>query len=1002
MKIKELHIYGFGKLVDVHISLNSNENIQAFYGRNEAGKSTIMAFILGILYGFPTKQQNESRYEPKTGGSYGGRIVFHHEQAGEVVVERVRGKANGDVTVYYEDGRRAGESELQAIVQGMTKGLYQSIFAFNIHSLQGISQIDGERIGQYLFSSSLTGTDSLERIDTQLTKQMDMLYKPAGKKPKINQQLQAVKQAQQIMIKKQQEHGEYTKLQQDIYDAENLLAELQAKRRQLIDDESILTRALQIAPTYEEYLTISAQAESLEQYEDFPVDALERFEKIQTAEQSILARITSIDDSRQELLQQYNSLQINDNLLRDEAKINYALEGFQIINMKQQQISELNYELEKIDASIHHIKNAWQISEDEENILTHNTSRTAKENAKVLVTKYEHINRDLAVLKERQQECIREVDESISKLNVLESYVLDDELEQSYRDKLTLFDRQSDKQSEARYVEESLQRVITRRKAAEKKERTQKRTALIGVIIGFLLSLFTYFQDNQVLFLSMVFVAIICLGLYVVVQVGALSKTLREEEATLKRKLVSLNEIDTMISRSEYEHLQQQVKRGIEIRNQLDWEKTILEKKQAALEAVEQQVFEAKEACETIEREIVKFWSLYNQAYDASLHVLGNELLDFLNDIDNLKQLILTKQQTFQKQEKLIEQFKEFENTITLLKDLHGIDEVAMDQIIFRLKQEVNQEKENVMKKQQLEEKINELNDMVHTLEKEQSMFTESKNALFHDAKANDEDEFRRRCKDAKRFETLTLTLHPLKSQISRVDDIVVQSLKSTQEWELQRQLEHVQQQLRDVLSQEEDLQTQLSQLRLNKRRIVEDGSLSEATFKVEQEAALLWQHTKEWSKYALAKHYLTKAIGEYRNTYMPQLLAKTNEYFVLLTNKHYMRVFAPEEFTSFIVERQDGVHFAPNELSQATAEQLYVALRLALADVVTNNISFPIIVDDSFVNFDDERLQNAIHVLRQVAANHQVLLFTCHEHVAASFKDNELVNVEDLQAKIV
>ena len=70
-------------------------DFQVFYGENEAGKSTIMAFIHGILFGFPTKQLSEFRYEPKN-VKYGGKLRVFLEGHGLVSIERVKGKAAGD------------------------------------------------------------------------------------------------------------------------------------------------------------------------------------------------------------------------------------------------------------------------------------------------------------------------------------------------------------------------------------------------------------------------------------------------------------------------------------------------------------------------------------------------------------------------------------------------------------------------------------------------------------------------------------------------------------------------------------------------------------------------------------------------------------------------------------------------------------------------------------------------------------------------------------------
>lgn len=65
--------------------------------------------------------------------------------------------------------------------------------------------------------------------------------------------------------------------------------------------------------------------------------------------------------------------------------------------------------------------------------------------------------------------------------------------------------------------------------------------------------------------------------------------------------------------------------------------------------------------------------------------------------------------------------------------------------------------------------------------------------------------------------------------------------------------------------------------------------------------------------------------------------------------------------------------------LSQGTRDQLYLALRLGVADLVLPTPdACPLILDDALLAFDDDRLAEALHLLTQLAAKRQVILFTC------------------------
>lgn len=92
MYLERLEIKGFGKLKDRSIELKKGLNV--LYGGNEAGKSTLLAFINGMLYGLKSGRQAAGllpplkRYEPWDGGSYGGALLYGLDNGKTYRVER--------------------------------------------------------------------------------------------------------------------------------------------------------------------------------------------------------------------------------------------------------------------------------------------------------------------------------------------------------------------------------------------------------------------------------------------------------------------------------------------------------------------------------------------------------------------------------------------------------------------------------------------------------------------------------------------------------------------------------------------------------------------------------------------------------------------------------------------------------------------------------------------------------------------------------------------------
>jgi len=143
------------------------------------------------------------------------------------------------------------------------------------------------------------------------------------------------------------------------------------------------------------------------------------------------------------------------------------------------------------------------------------------------------------------------------------------------------------------------------------------------------------------------------------------------------------------------------------------------------------------------------------------------------------------------------------------------------------------------------------------------------------------------------------------------------------------------------------------------------------------------------WQVLAIAGQILEAIRKSYETDRQPETLQEASGYFRQMTQDHYRRVWTPVGERVLRVEDADG-HWLPLEvLSRGAREQLFLSLRLALAAYFARHgAALPLILDDVLVNFDIERARAAAQVLRDFAAQgHQMLVFTCHEHIAKLFR---------------
>jgi uncharacterized protein YhaN len=96
------------------------------------------------------------------------------------------------------------------------------------------------------------------------------------------------------------------------------------------------------------------------------------------------------------------------------------------------------------------------------------------------------------------------------------------------------------------------------------------------------------------------------------------------------------------------------------------------------------------------------------------------------------------------------------------------------------------------------------------------------------------------------------------------------------------------------------------------------------------------------------------------------------------ITGGRYRRIRVDENELTFSVwsmERSDWVDV--RELSQGTLDQFYLAARLGLVRQVTRDRRPPMILDDPFMTFDDDRAREALEVMRETAVDLQVIYLT-------------------------
>ena len=120
----------------------------------------------------------------------------------------------------------------------------------------------------------------------------------------------------------------------------------------------------------------------------------------------------------------------------------------------------------------------------------------------------------------------------------------------------------------------------------------------------------------------------------------------------------------------------------------------------------------------------------------------------------------------------------------------------------------------------------------------------------------------------------------------------------------------------------------------------------------------------------------LENATQELQRRFAPRISQRAQELLSRMTQGRYSRLILDSNFTVHTATTQEVATQTPLWRSDGTADQLYLALRLAVAEELTPNA--PLVLDDALVRFDDTRLAAALNILKETANEKQVILFTC------------------------
>lgn len=171
------------------------------------------------------------------------------------------------------------------------------------------------------------------------------------------------------------------------------------------------------------------------------------------------------------------------------------------------------------------------------------------------------------------------------------------------------------------------------------------------------------------------------------------------------------------------------------------------------------------------------------------------------------------------------------------------------------------------------------------------------------------------------------------------------------------------------------------AQMELLSSRVEKREKLTEELKKLKTEKA-----EQELQKKAdeIAHDVITMVYKELKETFAPELEKRAETLLSRITQGKYHDIVVKKDDLDILITVPEQEHpVGVDVLSQGTRDQLYLSLRIALSELLSGDKNPPLLFDEAFYTFDEERLQETLKVLKEIAGTTQVIVFTHDESYA-------------------
>ncbi len=300
MKLTQIKIIHFGKLNDV--TFNLNKDLTIFLGANEAGKSTTVAFVKQVLFGFHLRTNKSpffENYQPLDHVSpMGGSLTFE-DTDGTFLLSRLYAKGDpkkGVLKVSLND-QEVPENVFFDRIQNIDGSFYTDSFIFNQDMLCEVNGLSQAELMEQIYFLGASQSHKLLDLRDEFSSNAQKLFKKSGRKPIVNQLINQIEEQKEVLAQTNSELNDYRELEEKLTREKEKLKKIQSELVELNKEDQKFSLLMQKLTNFKQYQQLREEVQPV----SFSKESYERAQAIQNKISDLTADIKNLETQLDEI-----------------------------------------------------------------------------------------------------------------------------------------------------------------------------------------------------------------------------------------------------------------------------------------------------------------------------------------------------------------------------------------------------------------------------------------------------------------------------------------------------------------------------------------------------------------------------------------------------------------------------------------------------------------------------------------------------------------------------